>query len=183
MMRLKALRLTRYLAAVIMFMTAQASAMNERHKVPVLTAPLARGEIIREDSLVEQEMNKPSYGVNYIIARENLIGLAAKRPLRAGVPLRASDLGEPKLISKGELVTVVFESPGLSLSIRGKALEDGVRAQAVRVMNTQTGRAFEGVVTAPGYVLASPPPGFPQAPLMGMQSLQYSSAAIQPGGN
>ena len=156
-----------------------ASAMNETHMVPVLAAPLAQGGIIREENLMEREMKLPAYGVNYFISRGDLIGKSAKHSLRAGAPLRASDVSEPKLISKGELVTVVFESPGLSLAIRGKALEDGLLSQAVRILNTQTGRTFEGVVTAPGYVLASPPPSLPQAPARP----QHSQAAILPAGN
>lgn len=170
------------LAIAFFCMMGPATAMNETQNVPVLAAPMARGGIIREESLVDREMKVPPYGVNYFISRGDLIGKSAKRPLRAGAPLSASDVSEPKLIGKGELVTVVFESPGISLAIRGKALEDGVLSQAIRVVNTQTGRAFEGVVTAPGYVLASPPPALPQAPAAATQPSQYSPAAFQSAG-
>ena len=172
-----------FLASLILSGIAPAAAMNQTHMVPVLASPLARGDVIREEILVDREMKLPPYGVNYFISRDDLIGKAAKRPLRAGAPLRATDVSEPKLIKKGELVMVVFEAPGLNLAIRGKALEDGVLLQAVRVMNTQTGRTFEGTVTAPGYVLASPPPSLPAAPAAGIQYSPYSRAAIRSAGN
>lgn len=134
---------------------APASAI-EMLATPVLAQPLARGAIIREDGIVDKDIKRSPAGIDYITDRGMLIGMAAKRPLRAGVPLRTSDIQQPDIVRKGDLVTVAFEAPGLSLSIRGKALEDGKYGQAVRVMNTQTNRTFEGVALAAGYVLVSP---------------------------
>lgn len=128
----------------------------EMQATPVLAQPLARGAIIREDGIIEKDFKRSPAGFDYITDRGMLIGMAAKRPLRAGVPLRISDIQQPDIVKKGDLVTVAFEAPGLSLSIRGKALEDGKYGQAVRVMNTQTNRTFEGVALAAGYVLVSP---------------------------
>lgn len=140
---------------------APAFAAVEMQLTPVLAQPLARGEIIREDSITDREMRRSPAGIDYITDREALIGMAAKRPLRAGVPLRLVDIAQPHIIKKGEQVTVAFEAPGLSLSVRGKALEDGVYGQSIRVMNTQTNRTFEGVASASGYVLVSPPASRP----------------------
>ena len=142
---------------------ALASAI-ETHVTPMLAQPLARGEIIRDEMIVDQEIKRSPAGFDYITYRVALIGMAAKRPLRAGVPLRVSDIAQPNIIRKGDLVTVAFEAPGLSLSIRGKALEDGVSGQAIRVMNTQTNRTFEGVAVSSGYVLVSPMANSPAAP-------------------
>lgn len=128
---------------------------TEMHLVPVLAQPLARGDIISGESVVMQEMKRSPAGIDYITDTDALVGLAAKRPLRAGVPLRSTDLTQPKIIAKGELITISFEAPGLSLSVRGKALQDGVLGQAVRVINTQTGRNFEAVALAPGHVSVS----------------------------
>jgi len=123
---------------------------------PVLAQPLGRGEIIRAEGIVDLEMKRSPAGFDYITDRDILIGMAAKHPLRAGVPLRVADITRPNIIKKGDVVTVAFETPGLSLTISGKALEDGISGQGIRVMNTQTNRAFDGVAVASGYVLVSP---------------------------
>jgi len=128
----------------------------EMHMVPVLAQPIARGDIIRGESLVLQEMKRSPAGIDYITDSASMIGLAAKRPLRAGVALRSSDLTQPRLVAKGDLVMIAFEAPGLSLSVRGKAVEDGVHGQSIRVVNTQTGRTIDGTVSGAGYVLVSP---------------------------
>lgn len=136
--------------------SAAAGAATGMHLAPVLAQPIARGEVIRGESLVMQEIKRSPAGIDYITDSEALIGMAAKRPLRAGVPLRMTDIAQPKIILKGELVTVAFEAPGLILSVRGKALEDAVQGQTIRVLNTQTSRPLEGAAASAGYVLVSP---------------------------
>lgn len=153
-------RMTAFVFALLSLWLAEfilpASAAGEMHMVPVLAQPLARGDVIGGASLVLKEMKLSPAGIDYITSSETLTGMAAKRPLRAGVPLRFTDITQPKIISKGDLVTIAFEAPGINLSIRGKALEDGVLRQSIRVVNTQTSRTFEGVAAAAGYVLVSP---------------------------
>ncbi len=154
--------------------TAPAFAAVEMHMVPVLAQPIARGEVIREENVVLQEIKRSPAGFDYITDSAGLTGMAAKRPLRAGVPLRVTDIAPPQIIKKGDLITIAFETPGLSLSIRGKALEDAILGQSIRVMNTQTNRTFEGVATAAGYVLVSPPAP-PAPPVLPQTSrLEYS---------
>ncbi len=147
------------------------------HMVPVLAQPIARGDIIGEENVVMLEKRRSPAGIDYITDSAALVGMAAKRPLRAGVPLRVMDIDQPKIIKKGDLVTIAFEARGLSLTIRGKALEDGIQGQSIRVINTQTNRTFEGAAAAAGYVLVSPmvsyPPVAPQT-----SRLEYSAPTI-----
>ena len=49
--------------------------------------------------------------------------MAARRALRAGQPLRSADLMKPELVQRNETVTLVYEVPGIVLTMRGKALE------------------------------------------------------------
>jgi flagella basal body P-ring formation protein FlgA len=56
----------------------------------------------------------------------------------------------PVLVTKGAAVTMVLESPGLLLTVKGQALEDGAKGETIRIMNTQSSRTVEAVVTAAG---------------------------------
>lgn len=159
MHRLSHIRLSIFALSALCYWAVNISyafAAVEMHTVPVLAQPMARGEIIRDESLASLEIKRSPAGIDYITHSSALIGMAAKRPLRAGVPLRISDVAPPQIIKKNDLVTIAFEAPGLSLSIRGKALDDGIYGKTIRVMNTQTNRVFEGVTAAAGYVLVSP---------------------------
>ncbi len=132
-----------------------ALAANEPTMAIVLNRPLNRGDVISESDLDVTELKKGSSGLIYVTDPEQLVGMSAKRPLRSGIPLRASDVAVPKVVTKGEIVTMAFEAPGMSLSVRGKSLDDGLLGDTIRVLNTQTNRTVEATVAAPGYVLVS----------------------------
>lgn len=125
--------------------------------VSVLSRPLGRGDIIREADLETLEYKGGNANKVFITEHADLLGMSLKRPMRAGVPLRGSDIMVPIVVAKGEIVTMAFESPGISLKTRGKSLDDGVQGARVRVINMQTNRTVEATVSAPGYVLVSPP--------------------------
>ena len=86
------------------------------------------------------------------IGAETAIGLAAKRTLRSGVVLRATDLMKAEVIQRNESVTIVYEVPGVLLTVRGKALEAGAVGDVVGVLNIQSNRTVQATVTGPGRV-------------------------------
>jgi len=59
-------------------------------------------------------------------------------------------------VRRGETVTLVYQAPGMSLSMRTRALEDGAVGQSVRVLNTASNRTIDAVVTGPGAARATP---------------------------
>lgn len=99
--------------------------------------------------------------------RAKLVGMASKRVLRAGQPVRAAELQRPTLVRKNTLVAIVYRVPGLVLRVQGRALADAAMGEAVSVVNAQSKRtiqatvAGEGLVTvvaAPNLSLAQPTP-------------------------
>lgn len=59
-------------------------------------------------------------------------------------------------VRRGEAVTLVYQAPGMSLTMRTRALEDGAIGQPVRLLNTASNRTIDAVVTGPGAARASP---------------------------
>jgi flagella basal body P-ring formation protein FlgA len=80
----------------------------------------------------------------------DIVGLAARRALRAGVVLKSFDLERPTLIARGEIVTVRFETGTLTLTARARALDDVAEGEQARFVNLQSSRTIEAVATAPG---------------------------------
>ena len=78
--------------------------------------------------------------------------MAAKRPLRAGELVATADIEPPRIILRGDLVTLQYSRPGLMLSARGRALGDGAKGDLVSVLNEQSKRTIQGVVTRAGTV-------------------------------
>jgi flagella basal body P-ring formation protein FlgA len=59
-------------------------------------------------------------------------------------------------VRRGETVTLIYQAPGLSLTMRTRALEDGAVGQSVRLLNTASNRTIDAVVTGPGAARATP---------------------------
>jgi flagella basal body P-ring formation protein FlgA len=59
-------------------------------------------------------------------------------------------------IRRGETVMLTYQAPGMTLSMRARALEDGAIGQSVRFINTTSNRPIDAVVTGPGAARANP---------------------------
>ena len=60
-------------------------------------------------------------------------------------------------VRRGETVLLVFEAPGIALSTRARALEDGAVGENVRLLNPTSNRTIDAIVTGPGAARTSTP--------------------------
>ena len=72
--------------------------------------------------------------------------------MRAGQPLHTAELTKPEIVHRGDMVTLHYEVPGIVISMRGKATENGALGDTVSVLNEQSKRTIQGVVSSPGHV-------------------------------
>jgi flagella basal body P-ring formation protein FlgA len=119
--------------------------------------PLDRGEIVAADDLTVTRIPARQSLVGSAPSPADLVGLAARRALRAGVPLSASDFAAPNLVARGEIVTIVYKRGGLLLTTRGKALENGAKDAAIPVVNLSSNRVLTATVTDRGAVAVATP--------------------------
>jgi flagella basal body P-ring formation protein FlgA len=80
------------------------------------------------------------------------IGMALQQTLRTGQMIRTTDLTRPQLVKRNEPVLIVYEVPGIVLTARGKAEEAGSLGDTVNVLNVQSKRIIQGVVSGPGQI-------------------------------
>ena len=59
-------------------------------------------------------------------------------------------------IRRGDAVMLVYQSGGISLTMRTQAMQDAAVGQSIRLMNASSNRVVLGVVTGPGAASASP---------------------------
>lgn len=78
-------------------------------------------------------------------------GMRATLPAASGARAAAD-----AVVRRGDAVTLLYQAPGVSLSMRARALEDGAVGQSVRLLNTSSNRTVEGVITGPGAARVSP---------------------------
>jgi flagella basal body P-ring formation protein FlgA len=97
-------------------------------------------------------------GSDAVLDRRALLGKTPRRPLRPHEPLRAGDIQAPVLVHKGDLVSIVLETPTMRLTAQGKALEDGAMGATLHVANTKSNRVIDVHVTGPNMVAVDTTP-------------------------
>jgi flagellar basal body P-ring formation protein FlgA len=122
-------------------------------EVATVTRTIERGGVIRDSDLLMERRPRAEAGRETITDREQAIGLAARTNLQPGRPLRVAELVKPDLVQRGDLVTLVYEVPGIVLTLRGKAMEGGALGNTISVINEQSKRTVQGTIAGPGRVL------------------------------
>ena len=128
----------------------------ETVEAAVLARGVERNEVLKSSDVIVERRPKAEVG-NDVANRDHAVGMQARRQLRAGQALRVADLAKPDLVQRDQAVTLIYESAGLYLTIRGKALEAGTDGDVVNVLNLQSKRTVSGVVIGRGQVSVSAP--------------------------
>jgi flagellar basal body P-ring formation protein FlgA len=118
----------------------------------MLMRSLGRGDVVKTSDVAIERRPKAEIRGDSVGTIGEAVGRAARRPLRAGEAVRATDLMKPDVVQRNETVTLVYEVPGLFLTMRGKALESGAEGDTVSVLNMHSKRTVQGTVSGPGRV-------------------------------
>jgi len=114
---------------------------------------IARGAVIADADLTYATSPNDVMG-GTITAMGDIVGLQARRALRAGETLRLEDVRHPVVVTRGSTVTMTFEAPGITLTATGRAMSEGGVGETVTVQNPASYRQVSAVVIAPGQVRA-----------------------------
>ena len=85
--------------------------------------------------------------------RAQIVGKVAKRTLLPGQPIPAIAVEEPRAVSMGALVRLVYRQEGLNIVTNAQALQNGFIGQVVQVRNIESGIIVSGAIQADGSVL------------------------------
>ena len=121
-------------------------------EVVVLAHAVERGAVLRDSDIDIERRPRAEVGRDAITDRDRVVGLAARDNLQTGRLVRSIDLMRPEIVQRNETVTLVYEIPGIMLTVRGKATEGGAQGDVISVLNEQSKRLIQGVVVAPGRV-------------------------------
>jgi flagellar basal body P-ring formation protein FlgA len=132
----------------------------ETVEAAVLTRNVEHAELLKSSDISVERRPKAEIGGD-AAARDSAIGMQVRHAMRAGQALKAADLAKPDLVQRDQAVTLIYQTAGLYLTTRGKALDSGTEGDVVNVLNLQSKRTVTGVVTARGQVtiqIATPQP-------------------------
>ena len=86
---------------------------------------------------------------------EQAIGMQVRASIRQGRKIRQSDLRHPILVKRNQLVDIVYRRGSLVIRGEGRALRDGGKGEAIRVMNLDSRMIVTGRVGGAGKVEVS----------------------------
>jgi flagellar basal body P-ring formation protein FlgA len=115
--------------------------------------PVEHGEVLKASDLTILRRPKAEGGGATDI--NAVVGLAARHQLHPGQPLRAADLMKPEVVQRNDTVTIVYQAPGVTLTLRGQAQDAGALGDTINVLNVESKRVVQGTVVGPGRVTVS----------------------------
>jgi len=121
---------------------------------PVLVTrqPLARGTRIEAGDLELVERNLAYLPYGYYTDPQPIAGQLAKRTIAGATVITPPMLQAPRLVKRGERVSVIAERGPLQIRTSGKALRDGKSGELIQIRAEGSHRIVDGVVVGQGVV-------------------------------
>lgn len=116
--------------------------------VPILKGSLKNGDIISAHDIDWVNLSKNRIAAGTLMKESDLINMTPRRVASANKPLNLNDLERPKMVDRGDAITLVFESGSMVLTAKGKALQAGAVGDMIRVSNLDSNKSLQGTVTA-----------------------------------
>ncbi|MFC0686537.1 flagellar basal body P-ring formation chaperone FlgA [Novosphingobium clariflavum] len=139
-----------FAALVLALAAAAPAAAPDTVVTAVLDRTVERGERLSASDFSKAAL--PAVTARGTLTPAQAAGQEASRRLSAGAPVRAADVVPPRLVRRGEAVTISVASGTMRITSAGRALSDAAKGEPVRVLNLATSRTLDAVAEAPGQV-------------------------------
>jgi len=123
--------------------------------VVTIAHAMDRGAVLKSADVVIERRPRAELGRDVVTDVDRAIGLAARNSMQTGQVVRAADLAKPDVVQRNDVVTLTYAMPGILLTIRGKALDAGAEGDTISVLNEQSKRTLQALVTGPGRAMIS----------------------------
>lgn len=133
-----------------------AGRVTELIALPVAVRRLAAGEPVTASDVRIVRLAPDRVPADAVRDPAAFGGQVLRRPVSAGAPIGASELGGRLLVVKDAPVTMEISLPGLAITAQGRALENGARGDVVQVLNIASRAVVEATVTGPGRAQVAP---------------------------
>jgi len=119
--------------------------VRAEESVVIAARPLSRLQPVTAEDIEVLPRELSSLPAGYFRRAEDVIGRLADRNIGAGEVLDPRVVRSPPIIKRGQTVTLVVRTGGISVRTSGVALADAGLDERIRVRNAATARQLEGV--------------------------------------
>lgn len=120
--------------------------------VAVARRALPRGVMLQAGDLEMIETDIASLTAGYVDTVQEAAGKQLKTALTKGSIVSPRQLEQPRLVRRGERVTISARTGGIDIRMEGKALADGIHGERIRVQNLGSRRVIDATVVSAGTV-------------------------------
>lgn len=120
-----------------------------------VVSPINRGQTINQNNTGIGQVDITSLRGQVFTKKNPPYGLVASRNLRINTFLTDNLTKQPTLVKKGNQILITARTGNIIVKMNGKALEDGVKGQQIRVKNTSSGRIIYAKVVTDNEVLVN----------------------------
>lgn len=121
-------------------------------EAPHLVATRAAGTILMPEDIEMRLVPLRSAESSGVATLDQLVGKQLTRQSRGGLMLRVTDVTEPRVVERNAMVTVLFRTGPMTLTVRGQALTSAAAGEPVQVLNTVSRKILHGVALPDGAV-------------------------------
>lgn len=121
-------------------------------RVATLARPKVRGEALNPGDVVFERKDVTLLHAKYLTDVETVAGYKFRRAVKTGEVLSVRMLKVPHAVKRGEQVTILADTGGIQVTMRGQALSDGKVGSVIRVRNSSSNRVVEGEIVDKGVV-------------------------------
>ncbi|MGL4811838.1 MAG: flagellar basal body P-ring formation chaperone FlgA, partial [Beijerinckiaceae bacterium] len=127
-------------------------AYGETILVPVLVRPLQKGDAVHESDFQLERRERESATDDVVIDVKLLMGRVARNAMRPGIVLRDRDLVKPIVVERNAIINMQLDTPGIHVTMKGKAMEQGSIGELISVQNINSKRIVQGIVVGSNQV-------------------------------
>jgi flagellar basal body P-ring formation protein FlgA len=113
--------------------------------VAVAAHAIVAGTVVKATDLKVEEHDVSELPLGFLDDPAIAVGLTAGRPIAGGAYLTNQELAAPKVVQRGQSVTLLADAGGISVRMAGRAMSDGLMNQRVKVQNLSSGKIVEGI--------------------------------------
>ena len=133
-----------------------AGRVDDTEEVPVATTRLLSGTVLGADDVHMARVHVTMIRGEVVARLGDAVGMQVKHQIVAGQPIERADLMRPAMVQKGATVLMLLDSPGITLTGQGHAMESGAIGERIRVLNPVSHAVVEVEVIGPGRVRVTP---------------------------
>ena len=120
--------------------------------VLVASRQLQKGSVLTASDIEIKKYDLASLAHGFIEDIGHGAGMKLKRRVMTGTVITPSMLKKPRIVSRGQKVTILAQTGFMQVRMEGKALAHGAVGERIKVMNLKSRQKLEGIITPKGEV-------------------------------